>query len=41
MLYGAPGRTDLVRPEDPVQLTHAQYHSVRRLAAELPAETPV
>jgi len=41
MLYGATGRTDLVRPEDTEQLTHAQYHSVRRLAAELPADTPV
>ena len=41
MLYGATGRTDLVRPEDTAQLTHAQYHSVRRLAAELPAATPV
>jgi hydroxyacylglutathione hydrolase len=41
MLYGATGRTDLVRPEDTRQLTHAQYHSVRRLAAELPADSPV
>ncbi|GAA0922256.1 MBL fold metallo-hydrolase [Pseudonocardia zijingensis] len=41
MLYGATGRTDLVRPGDTEQLTHAQYHSVRRLAAELPADTPV
>jgi hydroxyacylglutathione hydrolase len=41
MLYGATGRTDLVHPEDTEQLTHAQYHSVRRLAAELPADTPV
>ncbi|GAA2864973.1 MBL fold metallo-hydrolase [Pseudonocardia halophobica] len=41
MLYGATGRTDLVRPEDTEALTHAQYHSVRRLAAELPADTPV
>jgi hydroxyacylglutathione hydrolase len=41
MLYGATGRTDLVRPEDTEQLTHAQYHSVRRLAAELPPDTPV
>lgn len=41
MLYGATGRTDLVRPEDTDELTHAQYHSVRRLADELPAETPV
>jgi hydroxyacylglutathione hydrolase len=41
MLYGATGRTDLVHPDDTEQLTHAQYHSVRRLAAELPADTPV
>ncbi|WP_103383966.1 MBL fold metallo-hydrolase [Pseudonocardia dioxanivorans] len=41
MLYGATGRTDLVRPEDTELLTHAQYHSVRRLAAELPADTPI
>jgi hydroxyacylglutathione hydrolase len=41
MLYGATGRTDLVRPEDTDELTHAQYHSVRRLAGELPPETPV
>lgn len=41
MLYGATGRTDLVRPEDTEQLTRAQYHSVRRLAVELPASTPV
>lgn len=41
MLYGATGRTDLVGPEHTEELTHAQYHSVRRLAAELPAGTPV
>ena len=41
MLYGATGRTDLVGPEHTDQLTHAQYHSVRRLADELPAGTPV
>lgn len=41
MLYGATGRTDLVCPDDTVELTHAQYRSVRRLAAELPAETAV
>mgnify|MGYP001184720186 CR=1 FL=1 len=41
MLYGATGRTDLVSPQDTRPLTHAQYRSVRRLAAELPAETPV
>ena len=38
MLYGATGRTDLVSPADTDELTHAQYHSVQRLARELPAE---
>ena len=37
MLYGAVGRTDLISPEQTEQLTRAQYRSVRRLAAELPA----
>ena len=41
MLYGATGRTDLVGPESTVELTHAQFRSVRRLAAELPAEAAV
>jgi hydroxyacylglutathione hydrolase len=41
MLYGATGRTDLVGPEHTSELTHAQYHSVRRLADKLPAGTPV
>ncbi|GAA4301625.1 MBL fold metallo-hydrolase [Blastococcus sp. MG754426] len=41
MLYGATGRTDLVSPEVTDELTHAQYHSVRRLARELPAEAQV
>jgi hydroxyacylglutathione hydrolase len=41
MLYGATGRTDLVSPEATDELTHAQYHSVRRLARELPAEAQV
>jgi len=41
MLYGTTGRTDLVSPEDTVELTHAQYHSVRRLVAELPAAAAV
>jgi hydroxyacylglutathione hydrolase len=41
MLYGATGRTDLVSPEATDELTHAQYHSVRRLAQELPAEAQV
>lgn len=34
LLYGSVGRTDLVTPEDTVPLTHHQYSSVRRLAAE-------
>jgi rhodanese-related sulfurtransferase len=41
MLYGATGRTDLVGAEHTHALTHAQYHSVRRLADELPAGTAV
>lgn len=41
MLYGSTGRTDLVGPDDTDELTHAQYHSVRRLARELPADTAV
>ncbi len=41
MLFGSTGRTDLVGPEHTDELTHAQYHSVRRLADELPAGTPV
>jgi hydroxyacylglutathione hydrolase len=41
MLYGATGRTDLVGPEHTDELTRAQFHSVRRLADELPAGTPV
>ncbi|WP_164700463.1 rhodanese-like domain-containing protein [Modestobacter sp. KNN46-3] len=41
MLYGATGRTDLVGAEHTDTLTHAQFHSVRRLADELPAGTAV
>jgi glyoxylase-like metal-dependent hydrolase (beta-lactamase superfamily II)/rhodanese-related sulfurtransferase len=41
MLFGSTGRTDLVSPHDTVELTHAQFRSVRRLAAELPADTAV
>ena len=41
MLYGATGRTDLVGPEHTDGLTHAQFHSVRRLARELPAAAAV
>ncbi len=41
MLFGATGRTDLVEPEKTDELTHAQFHSVRRLARELPADADV
>jgi glyoxylase-like metal-dependent hydrolase (beta-lactamase superfamily II)/rhodanese-related sulfurtransferase len=41
MLYGSTGRTDLLGAEHADALTHAQFHSVRRLAEELPADTPV
>ena len=41
MLYGATGRTDLLGPEHTKALAHAQFHSVNRLARELPPGTPV
>lgn len=41
LLFGSTGRTDLVGPEHTVELTRAQFHSARRLAAELPATTAV
>jgi hydroxyacylglutathione hydrolase len=41
MLFGAVGRTDLISPADTEPLTRAQYHSVRRLAAELPDQVAV
>lgn len=41
MLYGSTGRTDLISDADTAELTHAQYHSVRRLVSELPADTAV
>jgi hydroxyacylglutathione hydrolase len=41
MLFGATGRTDLLSREHTHELTRAQFHSVRRLAEELPAGTPV
>lgn len=41
MLHGTTGRTDLVAAEDTDTLTRAQYRSVRRLAAELPADAQV
>jgi hydroxyacylglutathione hydrolase len=41
MLFGTTGRTDLIGQEHTLELTHAQYHSVNRLAAELPDDTEV
>jgi hydroxyacylglutathione hydrolase len=41
MLHGSTGRTDLVGPEHTDTLTHAQFRSVRRLAAELPDDAQV
>jgi hydroxyacylglutathione hydrolase len=37
MLYGSTGRTDLLGSEHTDELTHAQFHSVRRIVAELPS----
>ena len=41
MLMGTTGRTDLIGSDQTEALTHAQYRSVRRLADELPAGTPI
>lgn len=41
LLYGSVGRTDLVDASRTVELTHAQYHSARRLADLLPDAAPV
>ena len=41
MLHGTTGRTDLVGDEHTDDLTHAQFHSVRRLANELPDDAEV
>jgi len=41
MLHGTTGRTDLLGAEHTTTLTHAQFHSVRRLAAELPDDVEV
>jgi glyoxylase-like metal-dependent hydrolase (beta-lactamase superfamily II)/rhodanese-related sulfurtransferase len=41
MLHGTTGRTDLLGDEHTQALTRAQYHSVRRLADDLPADTQV
>lgn len=41
MLFGSVGRTDLISAEATDHLTRQQFHSVRRLADELPADTAV
>lgn len=41
MLYGTVGRTDLIGAESTDGLTRAQFHSVRRLARDLPGEATV
>ncbi len=41
MLFGAVGRTDLIGADRTDELTRAQYHSVRRLAADLPETAAV
>jgi len=41
MLYGTVGRTDLIDARSTEPLTRAQFHSVRRLAAELPGAVEV
>ena len=41
MLHGTTGRTDLLGAEHTEALTYAQFHSVRRLAEELPDDTQV
>lgn len=41
LLYGSTGRPDLLGPDHTSTLAHAQWHSARRLAAELPDETAV
>jgi glyoxylase-like metal-dependent hydrolase (beta-lactamase superfamily II)/rhodanese-related sulfurtransferase len=41
LLYGSTGRPDLLGPDHTAALAHAQWHSARRLAAELPDRTAV
>jgi glyoxylase-like metal-dependent hydrolase (beta-lactamase superfamily II)/rhodanese-related sulfurtransferase len=41
LLYGSTGRPDLLGPAHTGTLAHAQWHSARRLAAELPDPTAV
>ncbi|AEF41881.1 MBL fold metallo-hydrolase [Hoyosella subflava] len=41
LLYGTTGRTDLLGPEHTTDLSHKQFHSVRKLAEELPPNVEV
>ena len=41
LLYGSTGRPDLLGPDHTDTLVHAQWHSARRLADELPEQTAV
>ncbi|MFN6548698.1 rhodanese-like domain-containing protein [Mycolicibacterium nivoides] len=41
MLHGTTGRTDLLGQEHTEAMSHAQFHSVRKLANELPGEVEV
>lgn len=41
LLFGSTGRTDLVGDDHTEELARLQYHSVRRLADELPSETAI
>lgn len=41
MLFGSAGRTDLAGEEHAAELSRLQYHSLRRLADELPETTAV
>ena len=41
LLFGSVGRTDLIDPARTEELTHAQYHSARRLSALLEADVQV
>jgi hydroxyacylglutathione hydrolase len=41
LLHGSTGRTDLLGDEHTEELTHAQFHSVRRLVDELPSVAEV
>ncbi|MGI8792756.1 MAG: rhodanese-like domain-containing protein, partial [Acidimicrobiales bacterium] len=41
MLFGTVGRTDLIADDQTEELTRAQFHSVHRLASELPGKAAV